>query len=62
MEHTHINNLHTKVRCMGKNLYGKYLDTVRNIGLYLTVFVVHGVEVYTIYHFKANFSPPSTWR
>ena len=34
-EHTHINNPHTEGRYMGKTLYGKYLDAIDIIRLYL---------------------------
>ena len=39
---------------MGSILYGKYIDAVSNIGLYLPVFVSHKVWVYRTYRFKDN--------
>ena len=52
-ENTKINNLHAKGICVGKTLYGNYFDAVRNIGVYLTIFVVRKVWVSTIHPFQA---------
>ena len=54
-EHTYINNLHPKVRYMGKTLYGKYVDDVINIRVYLTVCFVLYLWVPSSYHFQAIF-------
>ena len=35
VEHKQINNIHSEGKYMGKNLHGKYLDTVGNIGVKL---------------------------
>ena len=43
MEHTHINNLHAKLRFTGKTLCMKYLDAVNNIVLNLHYFIVREV-------------------
>ena len=37
---------------MGKILYGKYLDSERNVGVYLTLCVVSEVWFSTIYHLQ----------
>ena len=37
---------------MGKIIYGKYLDSERNVGVYLTLCVVSEVWFSTIYHFQ----------
>ena len=44
MEHKQVNNLHVKGVYIGKTPYGKYLDAIGNIGLYLLVFVAHEVS------------------
>ena len=40
---------------MGKTLYVKYLHSIRNIGVYLTVCVAHEVWVSPIYNFQDTF-------
>ena len=38
---------------MVKTLYGKYIDDVVNIGVYIPIFVAHEVWVYISYPFQA---------
>ena len=52
MKYTHINNLHEKVKHMGKTLYGKYLDDVGNMGVNIPSCVLCEVWVSTSYHFQ----------
>ena len=53
-EYAWINNLHSGGRYTSKNLYGKYIDTVNNIGVNLTYCIVCEVWVSTGYPFKAS--------